>query len=200
MPALPTLPELPSLHSRPRPPMFSELLPGNLRQRIGERLDAVRIPAFTVPKPLAKLVARLPQQPPTQALILALNLALDRILPRDTLAPLTGRHLQMRVLDAGLTLDFSLDEKGFRRFEPLRDTRASPTDGGPTRPTKPDLVISATTRDFIALALREEDPDTLFFSRRLRMEGDTDLGLLVKNTLDAVDWDALKAKLTGRGR
>lgn len=46
----------------------------------------------------------------------------------------------------------------------------------------------------MALALREEDPDTLFFSRRLRMEGDTDLGLLVKNTLDAVDWDALKQK------
>ena len=40
--------------------------------------------------------------------------------------------------------------------------------------------------------------DTLFFSRRLRMEGDTDLGLLVKNTLDAVDWDTLKAKLLGR--
>jgi predicted lipid carrier protein YhbT len=25
------------------------------------------------------------------------------------------------------------------------------------------------------------------------MEGDTDIGLLVKNTLDAVDWDALIA-------
>ena len=116
---------------------------------------------------------------------LALNLALDRILPRDTLAPLSGRHLQMRVLDAGLTLDFSLAEKGFHRFTS-------------DQPQKPDLVISATTRDFIALALREEDPDTLFFSRRLRMEGDTDLGLLVKNTLDAVDWDALKTRLSGR--
>ena len=35
------------------------------------------------------------------------------------------------------------------------------------------------------LALRKEDPDTLFFSRRLCMEGNTELGLLVKNTLDA---------------
>jgi predicted lipid carrier protein YhbT len=34
---------------------------------------------------------------------------------------------------------------------------------------------------------REEDPDTLFFGRRLLMEGDTDLGLLVKNTLDGVE-------------
>ena len=34
---------------------------------------------------------------------------------------------------------------------------------------------------------RQEDPDTLFFSRRLSMEGDTELGLLVKNTLDAIE-------------
>ena len=179
---MPALPPLPSL---PRPPMLAEFLPGSVRQRMTEQLSGLRIPAFTVPKPVAKLVSRLPQQPPTRLLTLALNLALDRVLPRDTLAPLSGRHLQMRVLDAGLTLDFSLDEKGFHRF-------------APDQPQKPDLVISATTRDFIALALREEDPDTLFFSRRLRMEGDTDLGLLVKNTLDAVDWDALKTRLSGR--
>lgn len=176
MPALPTL---------PRPPLPSALLPGTLRQRISERLDNFRIPDFTVPATLAKLVARLPQHPPTRVLTLALNLALDRILPRDTLAPLIGHHLQMRVLDAGLTLDFSLTDAGFRR--------STPTAG-----KKPDLIISATTRDFMALALREEDPDTLFFSRRLRMEGDTELGLLVKNTLDAVDWDTVKAQLTGR--
>lgn len=176
MPALPTLPRL---------PLPAELLPGTLRQRIGERLENLRIPDFTVPAAVARLVARLPQQPPTHVLTLALNLALGRILPRDTLAPLTGHALQMRVLDAGLTLDFTLTPQGFRR--------ATPAAG-----RKPDLIISATTRDFMALALREEDPDTLFFSRRLRMEGDTELGLLVKNTLDAVDWDALKEKFTGR--
>ncbi len=176
---------MPALPSLPRPPLPSALLPGNLRQRIGERLENFRIPDFTVPAPLAKLVSRLPQQPPTHVLTLVLNLALDRILPRATLAPLIGHHLQMRVLDAGLTLDFTLGEHGFRSATPAASA-------------KPDLIISATTRDFMALALREEDPDTLFFSRRLRMEGDTDLGLLVKNTLDAVDWDALKAKLLGR--
>lgn len=96
---MPALPPLPSL---PRPPMLAELLPGSLRQRMTEQLSGLRIPAFTVPAPVAKLVSRLPQQPPTRLLTLALNLALDRILPRDTLAPLSGRHLQMRVLDAGL--------------------------------------------------------------------------------------------------
>jgi predicted lipid carrier protein YhbT len=41
--------------------------------------------------------------------------------------------------------------------------------------------------DLGRLAARKEDPDTLFFSRRLVMEGDTELGLLIKNTLDAID-------------
>lgn len=37
------------------------------------------------------------------------------------------------------------------------------------------------------LAQRQEDPDTLFFNRRLSMEGDTELGLVVKNTLDGLE-------------
>ena len=36
--------------------------------------------------------------------------------------------------------------------------------------------------------LRLEDPDTLFFSRRLVIEGDTELGLALKNALDAASW------------
>jgi predicted lipid carrier protein YhbT len=40
------------------------------------------------------------------------------------------------------------------------------------------------------MARREEDPDTLFFCRRLILEGDTELGLLFKNTLDGLDASA----------
>jgi len=167
------------------PSVLSELLPGSLRRRVVDRLQSLRVPDFTLPQPAARLISRLPQRPAVKALTVALNLALDRVLPRDTLEPLSGRHLRMRVLDAGLQLDFTLADEGFRRVVARADA-------------KPDLIISATLRDYLALALREEDPDTLFFSRRLRMEGDTDLGLLVKNTLDAVDWDALKGTLTGR--
>ncbi|MBP7627198.1 MAG: SCP2 sterol-binding domain-containing protein [Zoogloea sp.] len=142
----------------------------------------MKIPAFTLPVTLARVGARLPQLPPTLALVGGLNLALDRILPREPLEPLTGKRLLLKVTDAGLALRFTLTPRGFR---PLFDSR------------QPDLTISATTRDYLALALREEDPDTLFFSRRLLMEGETDLGLLVKNTLDAVDWDALTTRLPG---
>ncbi|MDO9598582.1 MAG: SCP2 sterol-binding domain-containing protein [Azoarcus sp.] len=162
-------------------PRLAHLLPGRLRQRIEQRIATLRVPAFTVPAPLARIAARLPQQAPAMALSTALNLALGRILPRDQLEPLNGRHLRVKVIDAGLTLDFTLEGRGFRATPAV---------------AKPDLILSATTRDYLALALREEDADTLFFSRRLVMEGDTDLGLLVKNTLDAVDWNAL----LGRGR
>lgn len=135
-----------------------------------------RVPDFTLPPRLARLGTKLPQLPPALLLVAALNLALDRLLPSGPLAPLAGKGLALRLTDAGLTLRFRLQAG---RFEPVFDNSAA------------DLTISARCRDFLALVLREEDPDTLFFSRRLLMEGDTELGLLVKNTLDAIELPAV---------
>ncbi len=132
----------------------------------------MQLPDFTLPQPFAKLGQKLPQLPPTLVLTSALNLALGRLLPREPLEPVIGKRLQIRVRDAGMALRFTYTG---RAFHPSFDTRT------------PDLTISARTRDFLALLAREEDADTLFFSRRLLMEGDTELGLLVKNTLDAVE-------------
>lgn len=132
----------------------------------------MNLPDFTLPERVARLGARLPQLPPTLLLTTSLNLALDRLLPREPLAPLIGKRLMIRVRDAGLSLRFTM---GRRNFHPSFDPRT------------PDLCITARARDFLALMAREEDADTLFFSRRLIMEGDTELGLLVKNTLDAVE-------------
>lgn len=158
-------PRLPPALRLPRLPPFSGL---------------PRLPDFTVPAAAARLLARLPQHPPTQLLTLLLNLCPAHLLPRDTLAPLTGRRLRLCVADAGLTLDFTLTPQGFQR---CRDDD-----------TPPDLTLRARVRDYLALALREEDADTLFFQRRLAMSGDTELGLLVKNTLDAIDWHALNLR------
>ena len=47
----------------------------------------------------------------------------------------------------------------------------------------------------VLIAGRKEDPDTLFFQRRLSIEGDTELGLEVKNLMDSVDLDLLPAPL-----
>lgn len=131
-----------------------------------------KLPDFTLPAPLARLGDRLPQLPPTLALVTALNLALGRLIPREPLEMLKAKRFTIRVKDAGMTLRFAYNG---RSFHPVFN--AAPA----------DLTISAKARDFIALLTREEDPDTLFFNRRLLMEGDTDLGLLVKNTLDGVE-------------
>lgn len=52
-----------------------------------------------------------------------------------------------------------------------------------------DVTIRGKSNDFLSLAMRSEDPDTLFFSRRLCLEGDTDAGLYLKNSLDGLEYD-----------
>jgi len=59
----------------------------------------------------------------------------------------------------------------------------------------PDLTISGAIYDFLALATRREDSDTLFFNRRVVMAGDTALGLELKNLLDAMDPETLSEPL-----
>jgi len=54
-----------------------------------------------------------------------------------------------------------------------------------------DVTISGNAREFALLVGRQEDPDTLFFQRRLMIEGDTELGLEIKNILDALDHQSL---------
>lgn len=55
----------------------------------------------------------------------------------------------------------------------------------------PDVSFSAGLNDLILIAARREDPDSLFFQRRLKIEGDTELGLEVKNLIDSLDLDVL---------
>ncbi|WP_370978274.1 SCP2 domain-containing protein [Agaribacterium sp. ZY112] len=54
-----------------------------------------------------------------------------------------------------------------------------------------DVCISATSVGFLKLMSQSVDPDTLFFERELLIEGDTALGLNIKNLLDALDYDEL---------
>ncbi len=54
-----------------------------------------------------------------------------------------------------------------------------------------EVTISGNWREFLLLASRQEDPDSLFFRRRLQIDGDTELGLAVKNMIDSLDSDDL---------
>lgn len=59
----------------------------------------------------------------------------------------------------------------------------------------PDVTFAGNLNDLVLIAGRKQDPDTLFFQRRLVIEGDTELGLEVKNLMDSVDFDALPKAL-----
>ncbi|WP_105903264.1 ubiquinone anaerobic biosynthesis accessory factor UbiT [Vibrio gangliei] len=58
------------------------------------------------------------------------------------------------------------------------------------------VSFSGCLNDLVLIAGRKEDPDTLFFQRRLKIEGDTELGLEVKNLMDSLDLDSLPKPLT----
>ncbi len=51
----------------------------------------------------------------------------------------------------------------------------------------PNISIEGKLYDFLLLTTRREDPDTLFFNRRLCLTGSTELGLYLKNFLDSLE-------------
>lgn len=58
-----------------------------------------------------------------------------------------------------------------------------------------DVSFSAEANDLLMIVARKQDPDTLFFQRRLVIEGDTELGLYVKNLMDTIELDAMPKPL-----
>ncbi len=133
-------------------------------------------PTYLVPKQVGDLLARLPAYPGSLLFVTGLNLALADKLAGDVTPLLPGKKLRLRVTDTQWAFDFEWKNG---RFVASRNTGEA------------DLTISASAYDFVLLARRLEDPDTLFFNRRLSMEGDTELGLLVKNTMDAIEMPLL---------
>ena len=122
---------------------------------------------------MARIGRHLPALPPRLILVQTLNQMLRRgLLPAD-MTQFAGRHFQLDVLDLGISIRFSADTQRFT---------------AENYPGAPDLRLAANSADYLRMILREEDPDTLFFNRKLQIEGDTALGLATKNLLDCVDW------------
>jgi len=144
------------------------------------------IPRFRLPAFIARVGHKLPQWPHTLALVGALNAALKlRLLPESELKALEDKLFRVRVLDTGGEANYTFRNGLFRPvFQAQRE---------------PDLAFAANLSAYLQLLARQEDPDTLFFNRELEITGDTELGLIVKNMLDAVEWPALpQLPLPGR--
>lgn len=132
----------------------------------------------------------LPPQPPLRLL---LRLAPERVLT-PLLATLFTHLLRGQPLTARLALLagkrvslFLVDLPCELRFRITPDGLANGWEAHANPPW--DVRIRGTFDDFWRMATRTEDPDTLFFNRRLAIEGDTETGLAIKNLLDALEYD-----------
>lgn len=131
---------------------------------------------ITLPRALTFPLTLLPARAHSQLLVLGLNTALRPMIDQGALDFLMGRVLCIQVRDLGIRYALTLNGS---RLAPARDGAQA------------DLTIAGDVHEFLMLALRKEDPDTLFFQRRLSLEGDTEMGLYVKNFLDGLDLDSL---------
>ncbi|MCF7353998.1 SCP2 domain-containing protein [Vibrio sp. CK2-1] len=94
---------------------------------------------------------------------------------------LQDRWLKVSISDIGLSWMISFDDGNLIVSD---------------KPQQQDVSFSGRLNDMVLIAGRKEDPDTLFFQRRLKIEGDTELGLEVKNLMDSLDLDSLPKPVT----
>ncbi len=106
------------------------------------------------------------------ALERALALALRDTGDSHHLDLIRGRRIRILIDDIGVDWCLTGTWRGIRL---LRDTRGA------------EVTFCGQLREFVLLASRSVDADTLFFQRRLQITGNTALGLSCKNLLDAVD-------------
>ena len=114
----------------------------------------------------------LPTLAHSQALALTLNQVMKEAIAEGDLDFLKGRTVGIEISDLGIRYRLGFGNGRIRGFG----------EGVPA-----DASISGGLHEFMLLAARREDADTLFFQRRLRMAGDTELGLYLKNFLDAFE-------------
>ena len=141
---------------------------------LARRLDDLPPLPATWAGPQARVAGwlrRLPSRPPSQGLALLLNRGLWARLPEELQLGLRGRVIALEVSDLGWRLRLRGQAGGFE----------AAGDGGEAA-----LRIAARAAGWWRLARGLDDPDRLFFDRVLVMEGDTELGLLLKNSLDAL--------------
>jgi len=128
------------------------------------------------PRLLSMPLAIIPDRVHSKAVVTVLNRVFASALQDGELDFLQARSVRIHVRDMQLGFCMTLQQGR------LATCRAK---------TIADLSITGTLHAFLLLAARREDTDTLFFQRRLQMEGSTELGLEVKNFLDGLDVDAL---------
>lgn len=160
MPVLPSLPAMSLPERLFSDPLFCQFL-AVLREYTPSPAPLVGAIDRRIPVPMKQLLAEAP-----------LNRVFARAITEGEFDDFEGRCIRLEIDGGqpGITLGFWCGR--------LRVVE------GPGETT-----IRGSWSAFRTLAERRQDPDQLFFQRRLMIEGDTELGLGVKNLLDSLEWD-----------
>lgn len=140
------------------------------RTRDGALVD-LPPPLRAVALQLRGLVRRLPTQPPSMVVARLLDRWLWPQLDASQRQALAQRCVEVEVIETGVRVRLLLGERGFQ---------VAPA----SAPTA--VTVRAQAAALWRLVRGEDDADRLFFERALVMEGDTEFGLMLKNTLDAI--------------
>jgi predicted lipid carrier protein YhbT len=134
-------------------------------------LPALPPPLRAAARRLREVVRRLPVQPPSFVVARLLDRLLWPRLDATQRTLLAHRCVEVEVVETGVRVRLVLGARGF----------------GVARTDEPAaVVVRAQAVALWRLVRGEDDADRLFFERALVMEGDTEFGLVLKNTLDAI--------------
>lgn len=128
------------------------------------------------PERVTRLVAtqfltRFPEPLFNRSAELFLNRLFKRYREKGELDFLEKRYWKVEITDMARSLFIHLDNRTLKVH---------------AKAPKTDLAFKGPLTSFVTLALKEQDPDSLFFNRQLSIVGDTALGLEIKNFIDRI--------------
>ena len=129
---------------------------------------------------LSRPLRLMPTAAHSHVLATVLNQVMKESIAQGDLEFLQDRRIGIEIEDLGIRYRLGFSQGRIRGYG----------DGA-----RADATIAGGLHEFLLLATRREDADTLFFQRRLRMSGSTELGLYLKNFLDAFEPPARIAPL-----
>ncbi|MCU7993874.1 SCP2 sterol-binding domain-containing protein [Shewanella glacialipiscicola] len=130
------------------------------------------------PKLIGFPLAKVPFSFKAKAISQLLGVLLAPQTQTDELDFLANKWVAICVEDLQLAFEVSFD--GQWQVRPLTDAQ---------------VTFSANSAELILVAAAKEDPDSLFFQRKLSIQGDTELGLEVKNLLLSIEFASMPAPI-----
>jgi len=144
--------------------------PAKIHQSFG-----LKVKELVKPEKLAWVATKLPKTLNCLATQQIINTAFSEQIADGDFEFLQERTLQIEILDAKLYLVLSYNQNKIICSH-FSDNQIDS-----------DATLSIDTANAIKLIQQEVDPDTLFFQRKLKINGDTELAHHVKNTIDTLD-------------